>query len=155
MKHFLFIVSLALLFSCKEKANDACQLMEDDKQAVINTDKEFNDYCAKNGQAAAFVKYADSSLIALGEGRLPIRGIEDLKQDYAKRHDSNKLAWMPERGEASGNIGYTFGWWKYYTKTHAGHDTIYQGDYVTVWKKQKDGSWKYVLDGGNDTPAHN
>jgi len=129
--------------------------MTDESQAVLNTDKEFNDYCAKNGQAAAFVKYADSSLIALGEGRLPIRGIEELKQDYAKRHDSNKLAWMPERGEASGNIGYTFGWWKYYTKTRAGHDTVYQGDYVTVWKKQKDGSWKYLLDGGNDTPAHN
>jgi hypothetical protein len=26
------------------------------------------------------------------------------------------------------------------------------GVYVTVWKKQSDNSWKFVLDGGNDTP---
>jgi ketosteroid isomerase-like protein len=25
-----------------------------------------------------------------------------------------------------------------------------QGKYVTIWKKQADGSWKFVLDGGNE-----
>ena len=64
---------------------------------------------------------------------------------------------LPEsmtKAEASENIGYTFGWWKYYTKKKSGSDTVYQGVYITVWKKQKDGTWKYVIDGGNDTPAH-
>jgi hypothetical protein len=26
------------------------------------------------------------------------------------------------------------------------------GNYMSVWKKQDDGSWKFVLDGGNTTP---
>jgi ketosteroid isomerase-like protein len=38
------------------------------------------------------------------------------------------------------------------SKTKTGSDTTMYGDYVTVWQKQADGSWKYVADTGNDTP---
>jgi hypothetical protein len=33
-----------------------------------------------------------------------------------------------------------------------GKDTVEYGNYVTIWKRFPDGRWKYVLDGGNDTP---
>ncbi|MGP8214057.1 MAG: YybH family protein [Bacteroidia bacterium] len=148
----LFIFAIALS-SCNCPVPSASDLAKD-REAIIQTDKDFNDCCSKYGQATAFTLYADSSLIAMGEGTFPIIGITALKESYIKRHDTtSKLTWVPEKAEASGNLGYTFGWWKFYTKTKNGIDTIYQGDYVTVWKKQKDSSWKYVLDGGNDTPA--
>jgi len=38
------------------------------------------------------------------------------------------------------------------TLTKTGADTVIYGVYVSIWKKQKDGSWKYILDGGNTTP---
>jgi ketosteroid isomerase-like protein len=153
MKKTLLLLSTLTLASCNcsTSSTDSANT----KDAVMQTDKDFNDYCAKHGQAAAFIKYADSSQISMGENSLPIMGIEKLKESFSKRHDTiSKLTWEPSKGEASGDLGYTFGWWKFYTKTAIGKDTIYQGVYVTVWKKQKDGSWKYVLDGGNDTPAH-
>lgn len=155
-KYFLLLPILAIaVLSCKQaKENDSCELSKGAAEEVINTDKDFNDYCTKHGQAAAFIKYADSSQISMGENSLPIMGLEKLKESFAKRHDTiSKLTWEPVKGEACGEIGYTFGWWKFSTKTAASKDTIYQGVYVTVWKKQKDGSWKYVLDGGNDTPT--
>lgn len=150
MKKTLLYSSLIVLASCNCSApsgNDTRASAE-----VMQTDKDFNDYCAKNGQAAAFIKYADSSLIESGQGSLPVRGIEQLKASLNKNDLGNKLSWVPEKTEASGNIGYSFGWWEYATKTKVGNDTVYHGDYVTVWKKQKDGTWKYVFDGGNDTP---
>ncbi len=146
---FSFLIGLAAC-NCTAPSSDSGK----DKEAVLQTDKDFNDYCAKHGQPAAFIKYADSSLIQMNQGALPTMGIEALNKDLAKNHDTvSRLAWVPEKAEASSNIGYTFGRWKYYTKTKAGSDTIYQGVYITVWKKQRDGSWKYVIDGGNDTPA--
>jgi len=146
---FLFAIALASC-NCSAPANDSSK----DTAAVIQTDKDFNDYAAKHGQGAAFILFADSSMVQMNQNELPTVGIAALRAVFAKQHDTvSKLTWTPERGEASGNIGYTYGWWKFRTKTKAGSDTIYQGVYVTVWKRQKDGSWKYVLDGGNDTPA--
>jgi ketosteroid isomerase-like protein len=29
-------------------------------------------------------------------------------------------------------------------------DTVLRGTYVSVWKKQKDGKWKFMLDTGNE-----
>ncbi|HXP50640.1 MAG TPA: DUF4440 domain-containing protein [Bacteroidia bacterium] len=152
MKKLLFFFSAIALASC----NCSAPVADNSKttEVVIQTDKDFNDYCAKHGQKAAFLYYADSSLISFGENELPIIGINAFKESLNKNHDTiSRLTWSPYRGEASGDIGYTFGFWKYTTKTKAGTDTIYQGNYVTVWKKEKDGTWKYVIDGGTDTPA--
>lgn len=160
-KHLLLLTALITLFGCNQpKQNDSCALTKDVAEQLMQTDKDFNDYCTKNGQSAAFIKYADSNAIGLGEGSLPKRGIKEIAASehrhdsiFAAKHLTPKLTWAPEKAEGCGEIGYTFGWWKYATKTAAGTDTVYQGVYSTVWKKQKDGSWKYVLDGGNDTPA--
>lgn len=49
----------------------------------------------------------------------------------------------------SGELGYTVG---QYTITVTGEDgerSVEKGKYVTIWRKQADGSWKVVLDGGN------
>ncbi len=53
---------------------------------------------------------------------------------------------------ASGDLGYTFGGFAFKIKTKAGVDTTYYGDYITIWRKQPDGKWKFVFDGGTDTP---
>jgi ketosteroid isomerase-like protein len=57
------------------------------------------------------------------------------------------ITWQPFKAEASGDLGYTIGNWKYQTK-----DTIMYGNYCTIWKRQQDGNWKFVFDGGNNTP---
>jgi ketosteroid isomerase-like protein len=153
MKHLLlFLTSAIILVSCNCSAPHASDFTKETAD-IIQTDKDFNDYCAKHGQLAAFIKYADSSLIQMNQGELPFMGIEALKKGLSKNHDTiSRLTWAPQKAEASENIGYTFGWWKYFTKKKSGNDTVYQGVYITIWKKQKDGSWKYVVDGGNDTP---
>jgi ketosteroid isomerase-like protein len=120
------------------------------KEQLIKTDKEFSEKSVKEGISAAFIAYADDDVILMRDGQFPIEGKKDLEEYYSKMKSSNaRLEWSPVKAEVSesGELGYTFGNWIYASK-----DTVY-GNYVTIWKKQKDGSWKFVLDGGNTTPA--
>jgi ketosteroid isomerase-like protein len=52
---------------------------------------------------------------------------------------------------ASGDLGYTFGTYVFITKDKDGKPFREYGKYTSIWKMQKDGSWKVVLDMGNAT----
>jgi ketosteroid isomerase-like protein len=64
-----------------------------------------------------------------------------------------QLTWDPETAVLfeSGTMGYTSG---HYVVVTDGADRMPEkssGQYLTVWKKQKDGSWKVLWDGGTST----
>ena len=50
---------------------------------------------------------------------------------------------------AAGDLGYTLGTWQSTHYNEAGKGQVTTGKYVTIWRKQADGSWKVVFDGGN------
>jgi ketosteroid isomerase-like protein len=60
---------------------------------------------------------------------------------------SVQMTWEPQGGDiaASGELGYTYGIYE----LRDGGDNVQRGTYVTIWKKQEDGKWKFVLDSGN------
>ena len=64
------------------------------------------------------------------------------------------LTWAPTSAEvsASGDLGYTIGRWE---RTWRTKDSTHvsRGSYVTIWRKQGDGSWKVILDIGNPDPV--
>jgi len=43
-------------------------------------------------------------------------------------------------------LAYTYGKYTWQIKDTQGKITKYQGIFHTVWKKQSDGTWKYVWD---------
>ncbi len=59
-----------------------------------------------------------------------------------------KLAWQPEKvGVArSGDLGYTSGTYVWTFKDASGKPVSDKGKYLTVWKRQTDGSWKVLFD---------
>jgi ketosteroid isomerase-like protein len=63
----------------------------------------------------------------------------------------NHLTWTPVGADiaASGDLGYTYGNYEFQTKDDSGKTVVDHGHYTSIWKKQKDGSWKVVLDMGN------
>jgi ketosteroid isomerase-like protein len=66
------------------------------------------------------------------------------------------ISWQPLRAEVakSGEMGYTSGAYQFTVNDPAGKPVVDKGKYVTVWKKQKDGSWEVLLDIFNsDLPA--
>ncbi len=62
--------------------------------------------------------------------------------------------WTPLAGDisSSGDLGYTWGRYIYSVPDEDGIRQISHGKYMTVWKRQADGGWKAVLDGGNPNP---
>jgi len=123
------------------------------KSEVLETDKSFSKRAQEKGIADAFVFYADEKVIKPVFGQQPIFGKYALMESYEKNPPEYKLTWEPLRAEASGNLGYTFGGYTLTTKTTAGKDTVEYGNYISVWKRKKDGSWRYVIDTGNPTPG--
>ena len=72
-------------------------------------------------------------------------------EDY--KDPNYQLTWDPETAVMleSGKVGYTSGHWIVSTKTPEGKVAKLGGQYITVWKKQKDGTWKVLWDGGSAT----
>ncbi|HKC66727.1 MAG TPA: DUF4440 domain-containing protein [Bacteroidia bacterium] len=144
MKKSIVSILLLLAFSCTEKDNS--------KQAcdeIMNADVAMNALAGQKGFHAALLEFADDSVIKPNEGDLPVIGKKAIEAKWANKPDTKQISWKPIRVEASkqGDFGYSFGYWTFVMK-----DTTLYGNYCTVWKKQKDGSWKFVFDGGNSTP---
>ncbi len=149
MKRFVIPVFL-LLMACQSKVED-WEL----RDQVIETDKKFSQMAAEKGNMEAFIYYADEMVILMQTDEYPIVGKYALMKELKENPwDGIKLSWEPLRAEASGNLGYTFGNYILETKTSDMlRDTIIYGNYVSVWKRKKDGSWRYIVDSGNNTPG--
>jgi ketosteroid isomerase-like protein len=52
----------------------------------------------------------------------------------------------------SGELGWTWGTYELHTKDADGKPVIRYGKYVNVWRKQKNGEWKVIVDLGNPSP---
>ena len=137
------------------KKNDN-KLIEQNKQSLIKADNDFYIASIEKGTGKAFIDFADDSVILLRQQQFPIIGKSELAKYYINREsEKTPLKWEPLKAEASldGSLGYTFGKWEYTNIDKGGKESTSYGNYVTIWKKQKDGSWKYVLDGGSTTPV--
>ncbi len=119
-------------------------------EEIRNTDIAMSDQAQRDGFSKTLLEFADDSIIKPKEGEFPVIGKKAL-EDYWKGNKGTKgISWKPFRVEAakSGEMGYTVGNWNLNTP-----DSTYHGNYITIWKKQQDGQWKWVVDGGNATPA--
>jgi len=67
-----------------------------------------------------------------------------------------KINWRPNKIEVarSGELGYSSGAYEMSVKDPSGKTIADHGKYVTLWRKQRDGSWKVIYDIFNsDLPA--
>jgi ketosteroid isomerase-like protein len=144
----LVLLNVLALISCSSTPEDTEKL----KWEVIDTDRAFNKRAQEKGIAEAFIYYADEKVIKPSPGKQPVVGKFALLKFYNDNPPNYKLTWEPLRAEASGKLGYTFGGYTLVMSTKDGRDTTLYGNYVSVWKRKKDGSWRYVIDTGNETP---
>jgi ketosteroid isomerase-like protein len=146
-------VILAAMFGSKANSSPA-----DAKPATADTlrklEAEFMKEALVRGSQGYMSYYADDA-VELPNGADAIEG----KVNIAKTMDfldnkENQLTWTPVYADisASGDLGYTYGTFEFRSKAKDGKPTVSHGKYTSIWKKQKDGSWKVVLDMGNDSP---
>lgn len=142
MKKLIWLLLLGILFSCAEK------IPLPNPNELIEADIDFSNYSLKNGFQKAFIEFADDSVILLKVNRMPIIGKTELIKSYEGKSDSGMiLTWKPAKAilASSGELGYTYGFWMFVAQK----DTS-KGTYLTVWKKDGNGHWKYIADTGNE-----
>ena len=142
-----YIIILLLVFSaCTSREPEVVDTSRVALQEIQQTDIDFSNFSKEHGMRKAFLQYIDDDGILMRDNAMPIVGASAI--DYiASRNDSSiLLTWEPRGGDvaASGDLGYTYG--VYEMKDSA---NTQKGTYVTIWKKQPNGKWKFVLDSGN------
>lgn len=145
--NFLFLISLCfLLYSCQSKPGNQS---EKAKQEIAKAEKDFEKMAAEKGIAEAFSYFADSTAVIRGGNDSLIRGKEGVRNFFsADRFKTASVKWSPDFIDASssGDLGYTYGKYTWQSKDSTGKVNEAKGVFHTVWKKQKDGSWKFVWD---------
>jgi ketosteroid isomerase-like protein len=143
MRYLLLLLLASFAFSCDEPAGID---LEAAKESMKKADIAFSDLSKQKGMTAAFLEYIDSTGVLLRPGHYPIIGKDAQTFLRAGEDSSFTLTWEPSAAEisASGELGFTYG---IYTLDL--RDTAIKGTYVSIWKKQADGKWKFVLDTGN------
>jgi len=136
-----------ILGSCSLKNHDGFL------NELIETDREFSAMSQREGINAAFLHYMDDQATIYREGMLPFIGREALTRLYSTPRTA-QLTWEPTSAGCaeSGDLGYTLGRWKMISHNAEGTETVNTGFYVSIWKRQPDGSWKYVFDSGINGP---
>jgi ketosteroid isomerase-like protein len=111
---------------------------------LVATERAFARAAAETSTKEAFLKFlADDAVVFEPTA---VNG----KEVWSKRPPSvGLLSWEPVWADisADGSIGYTTGPWEFRPKGKDG-DPVAFGEYVTIWKKQKDGEFKAILDIG-------
>jgi ketosteroid isomerase-like protein len=142
MKHLLIIITV-MVAGCSSPAE---KITDKYKAQIIQTELDFAKMADEAGVAAAFYEYAaDSSVI--GRGGKIIKGREAIRDYYEKNLiPGTKLQWAPAFADVSGDLGYTWGNYTHLVPDSTGKITESHGIFHTVWKRQPDGSWRFVWD---------
>ena len=136
----VFLAGIALNALSAQTDSPAEQLRE--------KELEFSRCAEVKGIRSAFLEYFDDACIVFAPQ--PTNG----KAAYAANSDSgSSLVWAPTVVElsSSGDFGYTTGPSEYREKKLPA-DSAYCGHFFSVWKKDRVGQWKVILDIGIGYP---
>ena len=115
---------------------------------------EFMKAAADKGSQGYMSYYADDS-VEVPNGAPLIQGKAEIAKGMGFLDDkNNRLLWTPLGADisVSGDLGYTYGNYIYTAKNKEGKLVANYGKYTSIWRKQKDGQWKVVVDMGNSSP---
>jgi ketosteroid isomerase-like protein len=148
-----------LISACGSMSNGPTRVVTSaEAQALIDADNAFAQASYTRGADAWADAWADGGMKP-DTAEAPAFGKEAVrKQMQGLYSDANtRLQWHPLRAEVSpgGNLGYTWGRYLLTGKDPAGNAVSREGTYVTVWEKQKDGSWKILFHTGDGDKKKN
>jgi ketosteroid isomerase-like protein len=116
---------------------------------IRKIEKQFENDLNNMGAAYAFEKYAAPNAVIKRQNDTLISGPKAIKQYYSGDvYKTAKAYWSPDYIDISpdGTMAYTYGKYQWKMTGKSGEALEYHGIFHTVWKKQPDGSWKYVWD---------
>ena len=116
------------------------------KQEILAAETAFCKMAKEKGVGAAFLAYAADDAVMI-RGTKAYKGKEAIKKYFDRNDKNDQLTWKADYASASagGDMGYTYGEYDF-SGVRAGTTVTDHGFFRTVWRKQVDGSWKFVID---------
>lgn len=165
MKKILpLIVIITLLVSCdhhkrseKKTSGDADTLLKTDtsdvRNEIRNIDKDFSAFSESNGIKDAIEKYMGVEGVLLKTNHLPVVSKDSVVAFFSKKKFQNfKILRTPAYIDVSksADLAYVYGTYDASGTTPKGNLISSKGSYVSIWKKNTEGSWELVLDSENE-----
>ncbi len=123
---------------------------------LLAADRAFAAATAARGAAGWGSFFAADGFMVPPSGELPKGGPAGAEAEMRAFLADSKasLGWHPEQAvlALSGDLGYTLGTWERHATGPDGQVVIRTGRYLTVWRRQADGTWKVAADIGNVAP---
>jgi ketosteroid isomerase-like protein len=144
MKYILVVV-VCLMVAMSAQAQSA--LLD-----MVKTEQAFSKMAEEKNARDAFVEFIADDGLLFRPGA--VNGKKWMQEHPVPASDKNPLlAWQPAFAgmSVSGDMGFTTGPWEFKADRSDEKPSGY-GDFVTVWKKQADGTWKFVVDLGISHP---
>lgn len=119
---------------------------------VAATERRFAASAREQGWRGAFLAYFAEDSIALTPD--PVSARDRLETRPVRPFSEEELTWEPKAGDAaaSGDLAWLTGPSTFVDRTAAQPKPSY-GNYLSIWKKQKDGRWRVFIDLGTNVPA--
>ena len=124
-------------------------------EQIRASDMAFSSLAGRVGTGRAFGDYAAESAHMFSAPGEFITGPRAIRESFGPVGSSGTLVWHPVAGEVaqSGDMGFTVGNAVFTGRRDDGGQVVRYSKYLTVWERQRDGSWRYVVDGGSARPA--
>jgi ketosteroid isomerase-like protein len=121
-------------------------------EAMVATELAFAQMAKEQGTRHAFAEYiADDGVLFRPTA---VKGKEWLAKNPPPKSDKRPLlSWYPAVADmaVAGDMGYTTGPWEFRSDVND-EKAVAFGNFLTVWKRQADGSWKFAIDLGIGNP---
>lgn len=140
------LLSLFFIYGCNIKTDK--NRLELIKNEIRNVEQNFAELAKTDGVAKAFLTYASEEAVLYRDNKL-FKGKEEIKAYFDKQTLKDiKLLWKPDYIDValSGEMAYTYGNYTLSEIDLDGNNIIREGSFHTVWKRQKDNTWKFVWD---------
>jgi ketosteroid isomerase-like protein len=118
---------------------------------LLRAGAQFARASVAHGLAGWLSWFADDAAIYPPNGPV-VRGLAAIRAHYARTGFTPAgLVWTPDHAEISdgGDLGVTSGRWTWRGRDASGKGVERTGKYLTVWRRQRDRSWKLIADIGN------
>lgn len=118
-------------------------------------DVAFSREAERLGAGEAFRRFAAADAQMFSSAGEFISGPQAISASFGPAVANSSFTWQPVYGEIStaGDLGFTVGNAVVTLERQDGAAVVRYSKYLTVWKRQQGGAWKYVVDGGNSRPS--
>lgn len=120
------------------------------KKEVAAMEDAFCAMATEKGLLAAFTHFAAPDVAFIDTDPRKFRGLEAVRERMGPDQPGEKLTWAASFTDVSddGTLGYNYGRYESRHPGADGNEVARGGFFLTIWKKQPDGTWRYVMDTG-------